>query len=403
MGARLVVARARVRRFLQRWLDDAAMSLINKMLRELDKRHAPRDGFSVRATGQAAKLAQQVRPVASGRLISPPFWWATGGLALVAAAWMGWQLLQLSPNSVVTELALQSPRPSVPQKPALTPAVEPSKAQAPAPDSAQEQPRPERSRPAARRAVAKSPASVSGERAQLSARAGSKRTPKIAAAITEPPPVPVTAPPQVRDLATPDPGKIERRSNSTSRERADSEFRRAVNLVSQGRIAEGMEGLRGAMQIDPNYEDVRQTLVALLLEARRVDDAAEILQEGLALNPAHNGYAILLARIMVDRGDISGALELLRKHAPAAGGNAAYHAFAAALYQRLDRHQEAIEEYRAALKLSPSAGAWWVGLGISYQGSDSVAEAMEAFRRARTAGLSPELAGFVDRQLKQAQ
>ncbi len=386
------------------------MSLINKMLRELDKRHAPRGGLAARSTGQATKLAQQVRPVASGRLISPLFWWATGGILLVAGALIGWQMWPPAQNSGVTELASSSPRPavgaapSVPQLPAPAPAAEPPKVQVPAADSAREQPRPEPAKSRARRPATDSSAPATGSRAQSSAKAEPKRPPKVATAKFIPPPSPATVSPQVGEMAAPDSGKIERRVNTTSRERADSEFRRAVNLVGQGRIAEGMDGLRGALQIDPAYEDVRQTLVALLLEAKRVDEAADILKEGLALNPANSGYAMLLARITVNRGDIPGALELLRKHAASAGGNAAYHAFAAALYQRLDRHTEAIEEYQMALKLSPSAGAWWVGLGISFQATTGGDEALDAFRRARTAGnLSPELAGFVDRQLKQLQ
>ncbi len=384
------------------------MSLINKMLRELDKRHATRGGVSPRASGQAAKLAQQVRPVASGRILSERFWWATGGIVLVAGALIGWQMWPSAPNAVIALTAATAPRPSVaaapfvPQQPAPPPALEPAKALAP--DSAPAQPRPGPAKPRARRAATESPVPVSGGRAQSSAKAVPKRPPKVAAANSIPPPGPETASPRAGELAAPDSGKIERRLNTTSRERADSEFRRAVNLVGQGRISEGMDGLRSALQIDPAYEDVRQTLVALLLEAKRLDDAAELLREGLALNPANSGYAMLLARIMVNRGDISGALDLLRKHAATAGNNAAYHAFAAALYQRLDRHKEAIEEYQTALKLSPSVGASWVGLGISLQATSSSAEALDAFRRARTAGnLSPELAGFVDRQLKPLQ
>src|SRR5439155_1539421 len=66
------------------------------------------------------------------------------------------------------------------------------------------------------------------------------------------------------------PGKIDRRPNTSSRNRAESEFRRAVNLVNQGRIAEGTDGFRRALEIDPGHEAARQTLVALLLETTRV-------------------------------------------------------------------------------------------------------------------------------------
>jgi MSHA biogenesis protein MshN len=200
------------------------------------------------------------------------------------------------------------------------------------------------------------------------------------------------------------PGKIDRRSNTSSRNRAESEFRRAVNLVNQGRIAEGMDGFRRALEIDPGHEAARQTLVALLIEAKRVDEAARSLQEGLALDIENTGFAMLLARIMVERNDIPTALFVLQRHAAPPDRNPDFHAFAGALYQRLDRHKEAIEQYQAALRLAPSAGVWWLGLGISLQVVGRLKDAQEAFTRARSAGsLAPDLLSFVDQRLRQLQ
>ena len=109
-----------------------------------------------------------------------------------------------------------------------------------------------------------------------------------------------------------------------------------------------------------------------------------------------------MARIIVERNDVSGALALLLLHAPtAAAANADYHAFAAALYQRLGRHGEAVTEYGAALRVAPGSGVWWVGLGISQEAQQRATEAADSFRRAKETGtLSTELAGFVERKLK---
>ena len=202
--------------------------------------------------------------------------------------------------------------------------------------------------------------------------------------------------------APPASGQISKRDGATPRERAMSEYRRAVGFVNQGRIAEGMDAFRSALGFDPSYEAARQTQVALLLEAKRMDEAARLLQEGIALNPSNAAFVMLMARIMVERNDIGGALALLQQHAPAAGAaNADYHAFAAALYQRLGRHGEAVAEYGAALRVAPGSGVWWVGLGISQEAQQRAAEAADSFRRAKDTGnLSAELAGFVERKLK---
>jgi MSHA biogenesis protein MshN len=199
-------------------------------------------------------------------------------------------------------------------------------------------------------------------------------------------------------------GKIDRRSNASVRERADAEFRRATAFVNQGRIAEAMEALTSTLSIDPGHESARQTAVGLQLENRRVDDAQHLLQDGIVLNPAQTGFAMLLARIQVERADLNGGLATLQKHGATAGNNPDYLAFSAAILQRLGRHREAADIYQAVLRLQPGSGVWWMGLGISLQALKQPAEAVEAFRRARGAGsLSPELTAFVEQRIKQLQ
>jgi MSHA biogenesis protein MshN len=191
---------------------------------------------------------------------------------------------------------------------------------------------------------------------------------------------------------------------STPAERAENEFRKATGLLNQGRVAEAIDGYKSTLQQDAGHAPARQALVGLLLENRRIDEAQQYLQEGLNLNPDQSNYAMLLARIQVERGDLQGAHDLLSKHAGSAANNADYHAFDAALLQRLGRHKEAVTGYHAALKLAPGAGVWWMGMGISLQADNRGKEALEAFRRAKSAGgLSPDLLAFVDQRVKQLQ
>jgi MSHA biogenesis protein MshN len=138
------------------------------------------------------------------------------------------------------------------------------------------------------------------------------------------------------------------------------------------------------------------------MEAKRVDEAAALLQTGLVVDPDNTAYAMLLARILVERNQVPSALAVLQRHAAPPDRNPDFHAFAGALYQRLGRHKEAIEQYQSALRLAPSAGVWWVGLGISLQATEQPKEAAEAYTRAKSAGnLAPELLSFVDQRLKQ--
>ena len=80
------------------------MSLINQMLQDLDRRHAPQRGVAAPAEG----LAQHVRPVPSRKILSEYFWRAMAVLMLIAVGWVAWLIWQLAPQSVVTDLAYES-------------------------------------------------------------------------------------------------------------------------------------------------------------------------------------------------------------------------------------------------------------------------------------------------------
>ena len=84
-------------------LDVAAMSVINKMLQDLDKRHAAPDS----AAPDSGRLAQQVRPVKPPVIGSNLFWRVMGGVMAVVVTWVIWVMWQIMPHPVVTDLAYQ--------------------------------------------------------------------------------------------------------------------------------------------------------------------------------------------------------------------------------------------------------------------------------------------------------
>lgn len=183
---------------------------------------------------------------------------------------------------------------------------------------------------------------------------------------------------------------------------ADAEFRKAVALMQQGRITDAMAGYEAALRIDAGHDAARQTLVALLLEGKRGADAERVLQEGLKSKPEHTGFAMLLARLQVERGEVGQATATLEKLLPYADSQADYQAFFAALLQRQNRHKEAITHYQIALQLVPDNGVWMMGYGISLQAAQRTDDARNAFRRALDSKtLKPELQAFVKQKLNE--
>ena len=185
-------------------------------------------------------------------------------------------------------------------------------------------------------------------------------------------------------------------------QRADAEYLKASSLIQQGRNGEALPVLEQALRLDPQNATVRQTLAGLLVEAKRNDEAIARLQEGLETDRAQTGMAMLLARLQVDKGDLRPAIDTLQRTQSYAGDRADYQAFMAALYQRDSRHKEAVDRYIAALRKSPQNGIWWMGLGISLQAENRLNEARDAFVRSKaTSSLPPDLLAFVEQKVSQ--
>lgn len=188
----------------------------------------------------------------------------------------------------------------------------------------------------------------------------------------------------------------------TPQQRAENDYRRATGLAEQGRVADAVTLLEQVLQDDSTHAGARQTLIALLLKSKRQDEAARRAKEGLDIDVKQAGFAMILARLQVEKGDQQVAIATLQRTLPYVLDRPDYRAFLAALLQREERHKEAIEQYLLAVRLAPQNGVWWMGLGISMQADHRPEEAREAFSRAReTSALSPELQAFVEQKLKQ--
>lgn len=187
-------------------------------------------------------------------------------------------------------------------------------------------------------------------------------------------------------------------------QRAESEYRRGSDLLTQGRQPQAIDAFAQALALDVAHDPARQALVAAFLRNKNPAEAERLLQERQALQPRSAVFAMMLARLQAERGDNEQALDTLRAGQPVAGSNPAYYATTAALMARLGQHAEAITQYQNALRIAPQSGVWWMGLGLSFQAQGSLAEAQEALRRARGSDNLPvELAAFVDQRLRQLQ
>lgn len=327
------------------------MSLINKMLQDLDARGSQGAGFA------EADIKSVVRPEPR---VKTPVVAAALAIAIVLAVGLvfGWRYLtRPAPAPVLPPVAIVPKVVPPVAVPVPVPAPVVAAAPEPAPEIIDEPVKAVKKAPVVRKIV----------------------QPKVAAVMPAPAPA-------GRQASTP--------------QSAESQYRAAIGQLQGGRVNEAIESLERTLKTDPRHEAARQTLVGLLIEAGRPDDAMSLLRDGLALDARQPSLAMLLARMQIERG--ASGVETLTRTLPAASGNADYHALLAGALQRDLRHGEAAEQYIAALRRSPQNGVWLMGLGISLQAEKRDAEAVDAFGRASQSGsLTPQLLSFVERKLQQ--
>lgn len=185
-------------------------------------------------------------------------------------------------------------------------------------------------------------------------------------------------------------------------QRAENEFRKANLAAQEGRTNDALAGYESVLSVDPLQHAARRALVGVLLQVKRNEDAERILKEGLKRDSHETSFAMLLARLQVERDAVPLALETLQRSLPYAEGQADYQAFVAALLQRQNRHKEAITHFQIALQLAPNTGVWLMGMGISLQAVQRNEDARDAYQHALTSNsLSAQLQAFVQKKLKE--
>ncbi len=212
--------------------------------------------------------------------------------------------------------------------------------------------------------------------------------PRPAPVVVTPDPVPVE-PPVVseRTLVTQSP-----------RQRAEAAFSDGIRLLSEGRRGQAEAKFREAVGHDASLVDARVALVNLLVTQGHIREAELQLQEGLRVSPGQPALADRYARLLLERGDLAGAIGVLSDSAPALAAHPEHHALLAALLQRAGHHESAAAAYSALVEVRPDQGLWWMGLGISLEALQRHSAALGAYRRATE---DPRLSTEVERFIRE--
>lgn len=357
------------------------MSIINNMLQDLDQRNGRSGGETM--AGDAIRSIKPESPWHLGRNILLAI--VGLGVASVAGAW--W--LQHRDHGVEARVIV--PAPPVPVLANNPPPVASQIALA---------------SPVAEVAVAGSAVSA---KAPVATTPVATTTPHKVAALAPPPPIAAASSSSTPDKIEPPaplPETVAMSPKATGGKTYNAKqvsanlLGEAVMLDRQGHQEDAKVPLQRALAANPLDVQARQMLIQLQLDTGQVEKAGALVAEGQRLLPEQSNFTLMLARVKVDGGDVSGAIQLLEAGRVSARNEPQYHAFLAALLLRVQRYDEAVEHYLVALRSDPANTNWLVGVGVAFEGVGKHADAAEAYHRADgAANLTPELANFLSERL----
>jgi len=180
----------------------------------------------------------------------------------------------------------------------------------------------------------------------------------------------------------------------------EEDYRNALAIATSGQTSKAVQLLKTLLNKNPSYNPARQTLITLLMQEGYQSNAEKIADMGLMQQPDYLPFVELKARILVNENKIDDSLKLLENISPSIAEHTDYYALIAALYQREGRAKMAEKLYEQLLAIQPNKSVWWVGLGIALNTTGKHTEAQEAFARAAdNPGLTPELRAYVETEL----
>ncbi|WP_375321719.1 tetratricopeptide repeat protein [Aliivibrio logei] len=153
------------------------------------------------------------------------------------------------------------------------------------------------------------------------------------------------------------------------------------------------------LKYQPNDEESRKKLAALLYGKRDITEAAAILQQGIKLDNDSVNLRLALASLLQKEKQPEAALSVL-EYIPL-DASVDYLATRGGLAQKLKLMDLANESYQMLVKKEPDNGRWWLGLAIVYEREAKTEQAYDTYQTALIKpGLSRSSLVFVRDRIK---
>ena len=176
-------------------------------------------------------------------------------------------------------------------------------------------------------------------------------------------------------------------------------LRQAKRYLKESRVDKAQALLEEAVILDPYHIEARKQLAALWFGAQYYEQAVNLLSQGVSLSPNNEDYRIMLARVYAVIAKPIKAFQVLNvlKTSP----HIEYQVALANMAAQSDHHSDAVTAYQKLLAIRPNQGHWWLGMAISLDSDEQYGQAIVAYQHAlKSAVLSQHSVEFAEQRLQ---
>ncbi len=178
-------------------------------------------------------------------------------------------------------------------------------------------------------------------------------------------------------------------------------YQRGLRELEAGQYTQAENSFTQQLVSDPEHRASMIGLAKARLAMGSNHEVVTMLAPWLQRSPGDSELATLSATASMALGDAQTAANILERTNARTSKNIQTLALLAAAYQQLADHPQASALYQAALQIAPAQGRLWVGYAISLEALDRKTEAVAAYRRSvADTALEPALLAYADNRLR---
>jgi MSHA biogenesis protein MshN len=144
--------------------------------------------------------------------------------------------------------------------------------------------------------------------------------------------------------------------------------------------------LHTLLETEPNNIKARKKLASLHFAQGNYTQSKQLLVRGIELHPTKSDLRLMLARLFMVQKESSQAMKTLAEFQPSGDNQTEYLAYRAALAQQFKQTMLAKSDYQALTHIDSDNAKWWLGLAIAEDQLGEMNLALQAYNRASSLG-----------------